>query len=156
MKDQTDYVINIQKKYTEKERYNIAHKYDNIYKVLRYYLNKKEYDDINKFLLNHILYYKYNFNVDRPYVLDNNIIPVHLESAQTPSYPSGHSTQYWFFYLYIKKYKNKDIKDLALRGSLSRIIAGVHYHMDENAGIELAEKLFTTYCKHVHSYNTKH
>ena len=72
MKEQTDYVINIQKKYTEKERYN------NIYKVLIFYLSKKEFNDINKFLLNYIFYYKYKFKVDRPYVLDNNIIPVYL------------------------------------------------------------------------------
>lgn len=135
-------IVRIQSMYTEEERYAIAHKYDDIYENLKDYIDEDEFYSIFNIINPIIDEYKEYFNFPRPYTLTNRIEPVYLETAQTPTFPSGHSTQYWFLYLYLKKYKNIDIKSIAKNGSFSRIIAGVHYKMDERAGINLAEIIF--------------
>lgn len=137
-------IVRIQSMYTEDERYRIAHQYDDIYENIKNYIDRDEFDNIVDIINPIIVEYKDYFNFSRPYTLDQRIKPVHLESAQTPAFPSGHSTQYWFFYLYLKKYKNIDIKNIAQNGSFSRIIAGIHYPMDERGGVCLAKKLFTS------------
>ena len=78
----------------------------------------------------------------RPDKIGNRIKPVFLLSAQTPTYPSGHTTQYWYLYLVIIRDKNINLMELAKKGSYSRIIAEVHFPIDEVAGKFLAEFIY--------------
>ena len=144
LNNELDFIVKIQNYYNYADRLNIAYKYDDIYFNVKDYISKEEYSILMKLLNNYILFLKNYFNIARPASIDKRISPIYLESAQTPSFPSGHSTQYWFLYKYIKKYKNIDIRDIAINGSFSRIVAGVHYPMDEKGGIILAEYLFST------------
>ena len=140
-----EYILNLQSKIPEKDRKEIAYKYDNIYSNVKDYINYNEYKKYLKEVDDCILHMKYYFNIKRPVEFDNRIKVVYLKSAQTPSYPSGHSTQYWYLYLVIKKYKKIDIKNIAENGGKSRIIAGVHFPIDDVAGKALAEYIFSRY-----------
>ena len=69
----------------------------------------------------------------------------YLESAQTPSYPSGHTTQAYYIasklsliYPKLKKY----FFEMANMIAQSRIDRGVHFPSDNRAGIMLALRLF--------------
>lgn len=140
-----EYILNLQSKIPEEDRKEIAYKYDNIYRNVKDYISYNEYKQYHKETSNCILHMKYYFNVKRPVEFDDRIKVVYLKSAQTPSYPSGHSTQYWYLYLVIKKYKKIDIKNITENGGKSRIIAGVHFPIDDVAGKMLAEYIFSRY-----------
>ena len=74
-----------------------------------------------------------------PFEFDN------LESAQTPSYPSGHTTQA-FYVAHVLSEKYQELRDeffhLANMVAQSRIDRGVHYPSDNEAGVLLAQNLF--------------
>ena len=134
-------LLQIQKKYNKKERTEIACEYDDINKKLKPYFSKKEfnyhYNKINPYILN----LKKVFNFPRPNEIDSRIDHVYLDSAQTRSFPSGHSAQYKYFSL-VAKDKNIDIDEICENGGKSRIIAGVHYNMDHEGGKLLGELLY--------------
>lgn len=95
-----------------------------------------------------IRHYKNHFNRPRPYQvadLYNKVLNrFKTGTAKTPAYPSGHSMQPMIVALhYSKKYpehKNEFIRGAKICG-YGRVIAGLHYPSDYDAGIELAHKL---------------
>ena len=95
-----------------------------------------------------IRHYKNHFNRPRPYQvadLYNKVLNrFKTGTAKTPSYPSGHAMQPMVVALhYSKKYpehKNEFIRGAKICG-YGRVIAGLHYPSDYDAGIELAHKL---------------
>ena len=104
---------------------------------------------INDILLYYILQQKIKFNAPRPltvcerYNLKLNIIDV--KSAHTPSFPSGHTVQYYGFYLYFStKYpENKDVYYYYfIKGSNSRVIGGLHFFEDLIQGVTLVNQLY--------------
>jgi len=73
---------------------------------------------------------------------------VFLKSAQSPAYPSGHSTQSRFISLYLAdKYPHKRREILAIgdRIGFSRILARVHYPSDHKFGKKLGTHLYVFY-----------
>ena len=73
---------------------------------------------------------------------------VFLKSAQSPAYPSGHSTQSRFISLYLAdKYPHKRREILAIgdRIGFSRILARVHYPSDHEFGKKLGTHLYVFY-----------
>jgi len=69
----------------------------------------------------------------------------YLESAQTPTYPSGHTTQaFYIAHILSEKYPDlrEDFFHLANMVAQSRIDRGVHYPSDNEAGVLLAQNLF--------------
>ncbi len=75
---------------------------------------------------------------------------VWLKSAQTPSYPSGHSTQSRFISLYLAdKYPHlkKEILSIGDNVGISRILARIHYPSDHTVGKKLGTHLFCHYKK---------
>ena len=134
-------LLDIQKQYTKDERYKIAHKYDNIYNNLSKYITKSEYKDKIKDLLCILLRLKYKHKEPRPKHYSNKIDVVSLLSAKTPRYPSGHSAQYHYLYLCFKD-RNSEIKDICEMGSKSRLIAGVHFPIDVEAGKWVAKYIY--------------
>ena len=95
-----------------------------------------------------IRHYKNHFNRPRPYQvadLYNKVLNrFKTGTAKTPAYPSGHAMQPMVVALhYSKKYPGH--KDELIRGAkicgYGRVIAGLHYPSDYDAGIELAHKI---------------
>jgi hypothetical protein len=67
------------------------------------------------------------------------------KTANTPSYPSGHTTQaYLMAYIYADKYPahRKNLLKAAEECGTGRISVGLHYPSDHKAGIQLAKRLF--------------
>jgi len=130
---------------TFEKRKKIGYQYDNLYDNLNKYISKEEYKKHLNIMENIILSLKDYFNLARPASIDPTIEDVYLASAQTPSYPSGHSTQYHYFYLLLKDREGidaKELKEVTEMGGISRIVAGVHYPIDHKAGKLLAEMIY--------------
>lgn len=98
-------------------------------------------DKLHKTINQYVLALKHHFNHKRPHELEGSTIdPIYLASAQTPSYPSGHAALYYGLYrLFSNKNPSLSHKylELAQRGAHSRILAGVHFHQDNEASGEL-------------------
>ena len=97
-----------------------------------------------------VLEVKYHFNRPRPFQLADyhgiQLSAAATESAQTPAYPSGHTTQSMFLSLYYadRNPQHEDaIMALANQVAESRIVSGLHYPSDNEAGRELARYLYT-------------
>ena len=93
--------------------------------------------------------HKQYFNRPRPNVtarlLGRDFSGDFLESAQTPSYPSGHTAQaYYIAHNLSDEFPQLStvFYDIADRISQSRIDRGVHFHKDVEAGIMLADILY--------------
>jgi acid phosphatase (class A) len=95
-----------------------------------------------------IRHYKNHFNRPRPYqvadLYNKELNRFKTGTAKTPSYPSGHACQPMVVALhYAKKYpehKNELVRGAKICG-YGRVVAGLHYPSDYDAGIELAHKL---------------
>lgn len=107
-------------------------------------------EDVNKILLPIIFDYKQHFDSLRPTQLAKKVgHPFRgdhlLESAQTASYPSGHTTQAFYLAHFLSD-MYPDLKEqllvLAQMIADSRIDRGVHFPSDNAAGKQLAETLF--------------
>lgn len=112
-------------------------------------IDKKEIEKIQVSITPIIKKHKKHFNIDRPNVLAKKLgIPYkidYLKSAQTPSYPSGHTTQAYYLALVLSERYPK-LKTILFRVAKmiesSRIDRGVHFLSDNKAGIELAHRIF--------------
>ena len=95
-----------------------------------------------------IRHYKNHFNRPRPYqvadLYNKELNRFKTGTAKTPAYPSGHACQPMVVALYYaKKYpehKNELVRGAKICG-YGRVVAGLHYPSDYDAGIELAHKL---------------
>lgn len=117
--------------------------------------NEMKRKDMKKILmspknLSIIMMYKYIYNRARPSQVAPNIINkesgtlLNSETADTPSYPSGHAFQaYYLAKILSKKFpkKKEQLMKLALRISNSRIIAGLHYPSDRDFAYLLVDNL---------------
>ena len=108
----------------------------------------KEIVELRKSIVPIIKFHKQHFKQLRPHELAKKVnYPFeydYLESAQTPSYPSGHTTQ--AFYLAHKLSEmfpdvEKDLFAVANMVAHSRIDRGVHFPSDNEAGKILALSL---------------
>ena len=93
-----------------------------------------------------ITYYKKHYNVSRPHEVDSSIITLPSKTNKTRAYPSGHACQSRFIGRYLsEKYPQhrEGILKAADEGALGRVKAGFHYMMDYDAGILLADKMYT-------------
>ena len=96
-----------------------------------------------------IHYCKNHFNLLRPKQLADKInydfICDYLETAQTPSYPSGHTTQAYYMAHALSE-EHPQLRDklffVAKMVAESRVDRGVHFISDNEGGVLLAEKLF--------------
>ena len=93
---------------------------------------------------------KEHFNLLRPEQFAKlNGVPFkcdYLETAQTPSYPSGHTTQaYYIAHKLSDRYPHlkSEFFSVAKMVAESRVDRGVHFFSDNEAGVQLAEKLHT-------------
>ena len=111
--------------------------------------NKTYYKQILKESVKTILSLKYYYNRPRPYQLGEfygiKDFKIHnLDSAKTPSYPSGHTTQGCLVAeLLGREYPNHydNFKELATFVSNSRLMARAHYPSDISFGMEVAQHL---------------
>ena len=113
--------------------------------------NKKTLDEIVSQSTIIILKQKYQFNRPRPGQLAKAmgipLAPLKSGTADTPAYPSGHSTQSRLVALYLTglhRDHGKSFLDLAEECGQSRVNAAVHYPTDHEAGVELANKLYAS------------
>jgi len=98
-----------------------------------------------------ILKQKYLFDRPRPKQVASSMkisLPVlKSDTANTPAYPSGHTTQSRLIALYLSgKHRDhsKSFLDLAEECGQSRLDAGIHYPTDHEAGVELGNKLYAS------------
>ena len=96
-----------------------------------------------------IVFHKKFFDISRPNVLAAKYgIPFeydHLESAQTPTYPSGHTARaYYAAFFFAEKYPllREGLLNIAKMVAQSRVDRGVHYPSDNIAGKLLAAALY--------------
>jgi len=107
--------------------------------------DKKYFKNLKKQLASFILRLKFKFNRPRPYQVAKELgleFPsLDYESANTPSYPSGHTIQAHAIANVLSslypKY-TKEFEKIADRISLSRVQAGVHFPGDIESGKEVA------------------
>ena len=111
--------------------------------------DKEKYKKITKEVLPLIYKLKYHYNRPRPDQLAKELgvtlDGTFLKSAQTPSYPSGHSTQGALIGLLLadeNPEKKEELMKLGLEIGHGRLMAKVHYPSDHNFGVELAKCLF--------------
>ena len=95
-----------------------------------------------------VRHYKNYFNRPRPYqvaaVYNKQLNRYVSDTAKTPAYPSGHAMQPMVVALhYAKKYPQHKAELIrgAKRCGYGRVIAGMHYPSDYDAGIELAQQI---------------
>ena len=95
-----------------------------------------------------IRHFKNSFNRPRPYqvaeVLNMKLKKWKTGTANSPSYPSGHSMQpYLVANFYAEKYPEHEgnLRDAADICAYGRVQAGLHYPTDYNAGIQLADEM---------------
>ena len=127
-----------------------------MHKIFKAFLDHHKKEDslsyikkLSEEVLPSVEFHKDYFGVIRPNVLADKLGYEFeydfLESAQSPSYPSGHTTQAYYIALTLSE-KYPELKDsLMLIASLiaeSRIDRGVHFKSDNDAGIMLAIALF--------------
>ncbi len=93
-------------------------------------------------------HYKNRFNRPRPYQIAEKLkIPFKkfkTGTANTPSYPSGHTVQaYVVANYYAEKYPEhkENLREMADKSAYGRVVAGLHYPSDYRAGIKLADEL---------------
>lgn len=105
--------------------------------------------DIKELVIPTIIFHKEYFSAPRPTKLAKifglSFRGDNLESAHTPSYPSGHTTQaFYISYVLSVKYPNLSglLTKLAELISLSRIDRGVHFPSDIIGGKLLADKIY--------------
>jgi hypothetical protein len=75
------------------------------------------------------------------YYTEQNLVPFNSASANTPSYPSGHSAQAYFIGLvesFKYPHKEKEIKKFCNMIAKSREVMGVHYESDTDFGKTIA------------------
>lgn len=92
---------------------------------------------------------KMRYNRPRPEqlgpLLGYDIKSIKTDTDDTPSFPSGHTSQGWTMALYLAdqnpEYK-KELFDIAEKIEQSRIIRGAHYPSDNREAKKLAEKYY--------------
>tara|TARA_B100000073_G_scaffold329624_1_gene317379 strand:+ start:1486 stop:2148 length:663 start_codon:yes stop_codon:yes gene_type:complete len=133
--------------------------YHNCDKDSSYYIkehlrrNSLEYDeDVIEYIEEQcspiIRHFKNHFNRPRPYqvaaLYGKELNRFKTGTAKTPAYPSGHAVQPLVVALHYSK-KYPEHKDALIKGAkicgYGRVIAGLHYPSDYDAGVELANKL---------------
>tara|TARA_Y100000361_G_scaffold125817_1_gene119499 strand:+ start:173 stop:811 length:639 start_codon:yes stop_codon:yes gene_type:complete len=150
-----DAVIDAVNKATDEQ----IEEYENCDKDASYYVKKVlrenglEYDEdvveyIEEQCVPIVRHYKNYYNRPRPYqvaaIMNKELKRFKTDTAKTPSYPSGHTVQPMVVALhYAKKYPQ--VRDALIKGAkicgYGRVIAGLHYPADYDAGLKLANDL---------------
>ena len=84
------------------------------------------------------------YNRPRPHQVNSKIIPQPSSTANTPSYPAGHSTQSFLLARYLSRkypFHSFYFYRIAERIGQARIKAGLHYPSDHKFAKEMAEIL---------------
>jgi len=97
-----------------------------------------------------IMKIKYKFNRPRPYQIAEHYniedFKIHkLDTAKTPSYPSGHALQGRLIALMLSEkdpYNENQYMEISKNISESRIMARVHFPSDKEYGEKLADELY--------------
>ena len=117
---------------------------------------KKEIKELLKHTSPIILKLKYHYNRPRPEQLAKEMgLKFHsdpLDSARTPSYPSGHAAQGRFIGRYLSDMYPKHESELMKLGNeigTGRLVAKVHYPSDDLFGKDVGDALYKTMGKKV-------
>ena len=80
-----------------------------------------------------IIFFKHTINRARPKHVDPTLVALHSETADTPTYPSGHGFQaYYLAHILSERYpeKTQELWSLAEDCAQCRVAAGLHYPSD--------------------------
>ena len=113
-------------------------------------VSKDELEDIIKESSKFVMKLKYKFNRPRPYQIAEHYgiedFKRHkLDTAKTPSYPSGHAMQGRLIALYLSNKDPENKNEYMMIGhniSESRIMARAHYPTDRKYGDMLGDELY--------------
>ncbi len=135
----------------------VAEKYDNIFTAFMPAIKENDIDmskdDIEEIIdagSKFTLKIKYKYNRPRPYQIADHYgiedFKRHkLDTANTPSYPSGHAMQGRLVGLMLSEkdpYNENQYMEISKEISDSRIMARAHYPTDKEYGEKLADELF--------------
>jgi len=104
-----------------------------------------EFEDIVDQSVPIIMHFKNKFDRRRPFVVDMNLNILPSSTNDTPSYPSGHSTQSRLIARYVAGKFPEHEAELIKKGNecgYGRVQAGFHYPSDNEIGNLLGEKLY--------------
>ena len=111
--------------------------------------DKKEWKKWTEESLPIIYKLKYHYNRPRPEQVAKELgmscDGTYMKSAQTPSYPSGHSTQGVLVSLLLSDKHPEhtvEIRKLGLEIGYGRLMGKVHYQSDHNMGVDLGKCLY--------------
>jgi DNA-directed RNA polymerase subunit RPC12/RpoP len=136
------------------EQKDFVEKYDRIFKSFKEYAEQKDHKipksqikEVIKSAAGIIYELKYHFNRPRPQQIaeqhDMEIGGMDLESAKSPSYPSGHSVQSKIVgEMLVEVTKDLEYRKIAEKISISRNVGRVHFPSDSKLGEKLGEDLF--------------
>ena len=148
-------VINTMNQYSNEQRNKITRYYDS--NLVDKFMNVSNLSLLDKAKLmskiiylsgissKYITYYKNHFNIPRPFVLLKDLPYVPVVTAKSPSYPSGHSMGYTLLYRIFSNVDPKNnfvYKQIADKGKISRVIAGVHTFADITGGEILGNAIY--------------
>jgi hypothetical protein len=98
---------------------------------------------------------KFHYMVVRPWQADPSITPL-VGYPNHPSYPSGHSCFSWSaaeVLSYFFPQERDSLTSMAEEASISRVYAGIHYHMDIDAGAAIGRQVGELAVKYAASHN---
>lgn len=151
-KKEVNKVQKVMSRYSRNNQIKISKRYDEIvsffYQICKKKINKTEVEYYRNVVNKLVLKLKIKFNVQRPfqgsYKVNKCIHPIALPTTHTPSLPSGHTSLFYFLYIYFSKIdpENKSkYKRLYERGAMSRIIGGNHFFIDNEYSIIAMDRL---------------
>lgn len=133
-----------------KEKDDMRESFQKVFKKHSIKFPSKKFESIKNQTLDILMELKKHYNRPRPSVIAKkmnidigNI--VEMDSAETPSYPSGHSAQaYLFAMLFSSDFPKakKDLMKLAKDISYSRNMAKAHYKSDSVFGKKIGEAMY--------------
>ena len=132
-----------------KSTYNLHLHFKNGLEKLGLKYDKKEWKKWTEESLPIIYRIKYHYNRPRPSQVAKELgidcDEKYLKSAQTPSYPSGHSTQGVLVSLLLSDKHPQhavEIRKLGLEIGYGRLMGRVHYQSDHDLGVDLGKCLY--------------
>lgn len=136
------------------EQKEFVERYDRIFESFKEYAELREQEipqeqikEVIRYAAGIVYELKYHFNRPRPQQIaeqyDIKIGGMDLESAQSPSYPSGHSVQSKIVgEMLVEVTKDIEYRNIAEKISISRNVGRVHFPSDSKLGEKLGQDLF--------------
>lgn len=127
---------------------NLSHDFEVILNKYKIEFPKKSFNEAWKVISDYIMYFKWFFNRPRPsQIMTQRNVEINVntpESANTPSYPSGHTAYAETIKIILARQYPflENLDDAVENMAVSRMLLGVHYPSDNLASVQIVNELF--------------